>query len=454
MNPPLFASPDNTQQSSVTLWPERADVGRESFVVTGSDALVFEKVLKDPVHDEVVFDRSLLWDLVNTSAMQRLRRIRQLGTSYMTYHGAEHTRFAHSLGAYETMRKVLIHLERECGWPVLERDRLLALCSALLHDVGHGPFSHTFETILNVHHELWTHRIILEDAELLSVLNDVDSQFAPDLVSILRKDGRYPVIEALVSSQLDVDRMDYMLRDALATGVSYGQFELTRLVRSLTLQNNQVFVKKSSLHTVEQYLLARYFMYVQVYLHPVTVGSDVLVEKILTRVKDLLEAHHDVSIPSSLKAVMMTGGDVPVATYLNLDESVLVYAFHLFQESTDDVLSNLASRFLNRRLFTPVIREQPTLSEWASLRTIAKAMGYHPDYYVTERESKIPGYEVLGQGITLIDDAGHATDLSQASKLIRTLVPSLEYRLFLPKDMFSGDGGDMARRVKSILFPR
>lgn len=415
---------------------------------------MFEKVLKDPVHDEVVFDCPLLWDLVNTSALQRLRRIRQLGTSYMTYHGAEHTRFAHSLGAYETMRRVLMHLERECGWPARARDRQLALCSALLHDIGHGPFSHTFETILHVHHELWTHRIILEDVELRQRLDSVDSEFASDLVRILRKDGRYPVIEALVSSQLDVDRMDYMLRDALATGVSYGQFELTRLIRSLTLQNDQVFLKKSSLHTVEQYLLARYFMYVQVYLHPVTVGSDVLVEKILTRVKDLLESGENVRIPTSLERVMMTGGDVPVETYLRLDESVLVYAFHMFQESSDKVLSDLAARFLNRRLFTPIIREQPTLSEWASLRTIAKTMGYHPDYYVTERASKIPGYEVLGQGITLIDEHGLTTDLSQVSKLIRTLVPSLEHRLFLPKDMLSDAGDDMAGRVQSILFGR
>ncbi|WAH35731.1 HD domain-containing protein [Alicyclobacillus dauci] len=414
---------------------------------------MFEKVLKDPVHDEILFDHSLIWSLVNTSAVQRLRRIRQLGTSYMTFHGAEHTRFAHSLGAYETMRRVLLHLERECGWPSDERDTLLALSAALLHDVGHGPFSHTFESVLGVHHERWTKRIIMEDPSLRSILDEVDSNFAKDLVSILNKDGKFPCIEALVSSQLDVDRMDYMLRDAMATGVSYGQFELTRLVRSLTYQDGHIYVKRMSLHTVEQYLLARYFMYVQVYLHPVTVGSDVLVEKIITRVRDLLELGHEIQVPPALLSVL-TGGDSSVEAYLRLDESVLIYAFHLWSEDKDEILSDLATRFLNRKLFAPVVRDKPSVSEWASLRTIAKAMGFHPDYYVTERVSHIPGYEVLGQGITLVDNRGEFTDLSQVSKLIRTLVPSHEHRLFLPKEMLESGSDPMSTRVKSIIYDR
>lgn len=414
---------------------------------------MFEKVLKDPVHDEILFDSPLIWALVNTPAVQRLRRIRQLGTSYMTYHGAEHTRFAHSLGAYETMRRVLLHMERECDWPRDERDRQLALCAALLHDVGHGPFSHTFESILDVHHEAWTYRIIVEDKGLRAVLDEVDSDFADDLVAVLSKTGRFPAIESLVSSQLDVDRMDYMLRDAMATGVSYGQFELTRLIRSLTLLDGQVYVKRLSLHTVEQYLLARYFMYVQVYLHPVTVGSDVLVEKILTRARELIEDDRRFDMPAALRDVI-TGSDVSVDTYLRLDESVLLYAFHLFSEGDDEVLRDLADRFLNRRLFTPVIREQPSVSEWASLRTMAKAMGFHPDYYVTERGSKIPGYEVLGQGITMVDGQGDLADLSQVSKLIRTLVPSQEHRLFLPREMLENADGAIAHRVHSIVFSR
>lgn len=414
---------------------------------------LFEKVLKDPVHDEILFDDSLLWDLVNVPAVQRLRRIRQLGTSYLTFHGAEHTRFAHSLGAYETMRRVLYHLQRECGWPKDRRDERLALSAALLHDVGHGPFSHTFESVLGIHHEEWTYRIILEDYELRKTLDGVDSDFALDLVSILRKEGRFPAIEALISSQLDVDRMDYMLRDAQATGVSYGRFELARLIRSLTMTDGRIYVKSSSLHTVEQYLLARYFMYVQVYLHPVTVGSDVLVEKILTRVRDLMSEESRVEVPDALARVLAPAG-TDVAAYVRLDEAVLVYAFHLWSEADDAILRDLSARFLHRKLFAPVVREDPSQIDLAALRTTAKAMGFHPDYYVSQRQCIIPGYDVLGQGITLIGANGDMVDLSQASKLIRTLVPSRENRLFLPKEMLEESAGSLGRRARSIVYSR
>lgn len=414
---------------------------------------MFEQVLKDPVHDEILFEDQFLWQLVNTPVVQRLRRIRQLGTSYMTFHGAEHTRFAHSLGAYETMRRVLQHLERECGWPRERRDKQLALAAALLHDVGHGPFSHTFETVLHVHHEAWTYRIILEDETLRSILDGIDDAFACDLVSILQKDGRFPAIEALISSQLDVDRMDYMLRDAKSTGVSYGQFELTRLIRSFTYADGRIFVKRMSLHTVEQYLLARYFMYVQVYLHPVTVGSDVLVEKILCRVQDLVKEGRDVFIPNAL-AIVLEREQPSIEAYVKLDESILLYAFHEWADGSDDILKDLAIRFLNRRLFAPIVRDKPSQSEWAALRTAAKAMGFQPDYYVTERVSQIPGYEILGQGITLMDASGELTDLSQISKLIRTLVPSQEHRLFFPKEMLDWVHHPLSHRVQSIVYAK
>ncbi|MDI9260129.1 HD domain-containing protein [Alicyclobacillus sendaiensis] len=412
---------------------------------------MFEKVLKDPVHDEILFDDPLLWALVNVPAFQRLRRIRQLGTSYLTFHGAEHSRFAHSLGAYETMRRVLYHLQRESGWPTDPREIRLALAAALLHDVGHGPFSHTFESVLGVQHEAWTHRIILEDPALRSVLDGVDDEFAPDLVRVLRRESRYPAVESLISSQLDVDRMDYMLRDAEATGVSYGLFELARLIRSLTYWDGRIYVKRQNLHTVEQYLLARYFMYVQVYLHPVTVGSDVLVEKILVRAKDLIAEGERITMPEPLRRVL--DGDMEdVSWYIRLDESVLLYAFHTFAEHPDPILRDLAERFLHRRLFAPVVRQGPTpVDDLALLRTTAKAMGFHPDYYVSLRACKIPGYDVIGQGLLLRDASGRVEDLSQASKLIRTLVPSSEERMFLPKEMLD-PAHPLSARVRSIAY--
>ncbi|MBX6353350.1 MAG: HD domain-containing protein [Thermoflavifilum sp.] len=411
----------------------------------------FVKVLKDPVHDEILVEDPWVWRLINTAALQRLRRIRQLGTSYLTFHGAEHSRFTHSLGAYETMRRVLIQLERECGWPRDERDRKLALSAALLHDVGHGPFSHTFEAVYPVHHEQWTRRILLEDDELATVLGEVDDAFADDLVGVLEKRGRFPIVEQLISSQLDVDRMDYLLRDAMNTGVSYGRFELARLIRSLSLAGDQVVLKASGLHTVEQYILARYFMYTQVYFHPVTVGSDVLVMQILRRAGEVWQAGGMEDMPPELTVFWRGSADqVRVQDYLAIDESTLVYAFHCFARSADVVLADLARRFLHRRLLAPVIRPEPTQEEWAALRTAARALGFHPDYYISGRASAVAGYVYRGEGISVLMADGRVSELSRESKLVRSLVPESEYRLFLPKEMIEGDT-PVHERVRSIL---
>lgn len=412
----------------------------------------FQKVLKDPVHDEILVDDPWIWKLVNTAVVQRLRRIRQLGTSYLTFHGAEHSRFTHSLGAYETMRRVLTYLHNDAGWPTDSRDRRLALAAALLHDVGHGPFSHTFETVYPINHEHWTQRIILEEPELNGVLSEVDLKFATDLTAILGKKGGNPYVRQLVTSQLDVDRMDYLLRDALNTGVSYGRFELARLIRSLTIHEGDVVLRHSGLHTAEQYILARYFMYTQVYLHPATVGSDVLVRQILTRANELWQSGDLREMPKELLAILSTSGErVSVEDYLAIDESTLQYAFHMWSGSHDDVLSDLSKRFLHRRLFAHVVRQEPTSEEWAALRTAARALGFHPDYYVSGRNSAIAGYVYRGEGISVQKADGTISELSRESRLVRNLVPDSEYRLFLPKEMMEGEG-PICERVRSILI--
>ncbi|MDQ0188998.1 HD domain-containing protein [Alicyclobacillus cycloheptanicus] len=411
----------------------------------------FEKVLKDPVHDEILVDDPWVWRLVNSAAVQRLRRIRQLGTSYLTFHGAEHSRFTHSLGAYETMRRVLIHLQRECGWPADERDRKLALSAALLHDVGHGPFSHTFESIYPVHHEQWTRRILQEDDEMQTILAEIDDEFANDLVGILQKAGRHPMVEQLITSQLDVDRMDYLLRDALNTGVSYGRFELARLLRSLTISDGQILLRANALHTVEQYILARYFMYAQVYLHPVTVGSDVLVLQILRRAGDLIRDGKLRELPQELLAIIGADEmDIRVSDYLALDESTLLYAFRQWSRSEDSVLADLSQRFLHRRLFAPITRTEPNSEEWAILRTAARALGFHPDYYVSGRTAEISGYVYRGEGILLLRPDGSRTELSRESKIVRSLAADTEYRIFIPKEMVEGDD-PVCERVRNLV---
>ncbi|MCL6444739.1 MAG: HD domain-containing protein, partial [Alicyclobacillus sp.] len=298
----------------------------------------------------------------------------------------------------------------------------------------------------------WTRRILLEDAELSNVLAEGGADFADELVQILAKTGGSTIVRQLITSQLDVDRMDYLLRDALNTGVSYGRFELARLIRSLTIVDEQVVLKESGLHTVEQYILARYFMYTQVYLHPVTVGSDVLVMQILKRAGELWHAGQLSEMPSELVALLSgDAAQVPVQDYLAIDESTLVYAFHRWSRVPDAILSDLANRFLHRRLFWPVVRPEPTAEEWAALRTSARALGFHPDYYVSGRASEISGYVYRGEGIPVLRSDGRLSELSRESRIVRALVPDSEYRLFLPREMVEGEGS-IFERVRSIVL--
>src|SRR5690606_36427469 len=168
-----------------------------------------EKVFKDPVHKYVHVNSPVIWALINTREFQRLRRIRQLGTSFYTFHGAEHSRFSHSLGVYEITRKIISQFERNRypDWP--REERMLCLCAALLHDVGHGPFSHSIEPIFHVDHEEWSCEIILGDTEINRVLRKAGDHFPNQVASVIRKTYDRSIVVQLISSQLDADRMDY-----------------------------------------------------------------------------------------------------------------------------------------------------------------------------------------------------------------------------------------------------
>jgi HD superfamily phosphohydrolase len=400
-----------------------------------------EKVFKDPVHDYIyVFDK-LIWDLINTRAFQRLRRVRQLGTAYLTYHGAEHTRFTHSLGVYETMRKVLSHFERKFGWPGDPRTRLLALCAALLHDIGHGPFSHTIETVFKFHHEEFTQRILLEEPDVNAILRRVDDQFPQDVADVIAKKDKYPLVVKLISSQLDVDRMDYLLRDAVNTGVTYGRFELERLIRVMSPQGNDIVVKKSGQQTVEQYILARYFMYSQVYLHPVTLSSDVLLRHAFLRAKTLHERGALGFLPDELRPFLdKTMDEMSVEEYLRMDESVMTYTFHRWAEAEDAILRDLADRFINRRLFGSIHTRELKEVEKQTVRDMFRSQGLNPDYFLAFSNATGAGYHMYRQGITLVEEDGDKMDIADASPLVRSLKPITQYRIFCPKEVLRGEG--------------
>ena len=251
-------------------------------------SLPIEHVFRDPVHDYIHVQHQIILDLINSSEFQRLRRIKQLGTSSLTFHGAEHTRFTHSLGVYEITRRICDKFQRnyatqtpdDGGWD--DNERLVALCAALLHDIGHGPYSHTFEHIFKTNHEEITVAIITSpETEVFKVLAKISEDFPAQVASVIQKTYPNPQVVQLISSQIDADRMDYLLRDAYHTGVNYGTFDLTRILRVIRPYKDGIYFQLSGMHAVEDYIVSRYQMYMQVYFHPVSRGMEVILDQFL-----------------------------------------------------------------------------------------------------------------------------------------------------------------------------
>jgi HD superfamily phosphohydrolases len=255
-----------------------------------------EKVFRDPVHNYIHVQHKVILDLINTKEFQRLRRVKQLGTSSFTFQGAEHTRFTHCMGVYEITRQICDNFQR--NYPTKtpndglwnDDERLVALCAALLHDVGHGPYSHTFEHIFDTDHEMWTQKIITsKETEINQVLRQVSDDFPEKVASVISKTYPNPQVVQMISSQIDADRMDYLLRDAYFTGTKYGMFDLTRILRVMRPYQGGIAFDNDGMHAVEDYVLCRFQMYQQVYFHPVSRGMEVVLTKLLQRAKDLYE---------------------------------------------------------------------------------------------------------------------------------------------------------------------
>jgi HD superfamily phosphohydrolase len=385
-----------------------------------------EKVFKDPVHRYVHVKDQLIWELINTPEFQRLRRIRQLGTTFTTFHGAEHSRFNHSLGVYEVMRRILEKFMEGASWE--EEDRLLCLSAALLHDVGHGPFSHAFEKVFHTDHEEWTQAILLGETKINQVLKRVSKDFPQKVSEVIAKTYENKLIISLISSQIDADRMDYLLRDAYYTGVNYGNFDIERILRVMRPHEEYAVIKHSGMHAVEDYIMSRYQMYWQVYFHPVTRSSEVVLRKIFKRAKHLYHSGYTFQQePQLLKPLFED--QVNLKDYLRLDEAVILYFFQVWQEEEDPILVDLCDRFLNRRLFKYIEFFPSTqMKLWPELVQLFQEVGIDPEYYIEIDSSSDLPYDFYRPGeeeerlpIHLLMPNGGLRELSRESEIVEAI---------------------------------
>ncbi|MEH7222232.1 HD domain-containing protein [Bacillus sp. JJ1566] len=420
-----------------------------------------EKVFKDPVHSYVHVQDRVIWELVATSEFQRLRRIRQLGTTYFTFHGAEHSRFNHSLGVYEIVRRIIDDVFRER--PLLnEEERLLALSAALLHDLGHGPFSHSFEKVFHYDHEEFTQAIIVGDTEVNRVLKQVGEDFPKKVAEVIAKTYKNKLVVSLISSQIDADRMDYLLRDAYYTGVSYGNFDMERILRVMRPQEDQVVFKSSGMHAVEDYIMSRYQMYWQIYFHPVTRSSEVILTKILHRAKQLYKENYEFKT-APVHFVSIFEDTLTLKDYVRLDEGVFSFYFQVWQDEDDAILSDLCRRFLNRNLFKYVEFDPSTqMMKMMELRSLFEDAGIDPTYYlVVDSSSDLPydfyrpGEEEERLPINLLMPNGEIRELSRQSEVVDAISGKrrTDHKLYFPQDLIEKlpDDSKVKQKIKDAL---
>lgn len=426
-----------------------------------TEKLSEEKVFKDPVHRYIHVRDRVIWDLIGTKEFQRLRRIKQLGTTFLTFHGAEHSRFNHSLGVYEIVRRIIDDVfDGRPEWN--DGDRLLTLCAALLHDLGHGPFSHSFEKVFDFDHEDFTRAIILGDTEVNKVLSKAGSDFPEKVAEVIAKTSEKKLVVSLISSQIDADRMDYLQRDAYFTGVSYGQFDMERILRVMRPREEQVVIKKSGMHAVEDYIMSRYQMYWQVYFHPVSRSAEVLLSKILHRAKDLFEQNYMFK-NKPVHFYSFFNNQAILEDYLKLDEAVILYYFQIWQEEEDGILKDLCRRFVNRNLFK--YAEFDPAKEYkklAKLNELFKQADLDPEYYlVVDSSSDLPydfyrpGEEEERLPIHLLMKNGELRELSRESEIVDAISGKrrTDHKLYYPADfLFDGSSKkEIKQQIGALL---
>ncbi|MDR1567957.1 MAG: HD domain-containing protein [Streptococcaceae bacterium] len=407
-----------------------------------------EKVFRDPVHNYVHVNQRIIYQLINTREFQRLRRIKQLGTSSFTFHGAEHSRFSHSLGVYEITRKITEMFETKYpasklkgGW--LPEETLIALIAALLHDIGHGAYSHTFEHIFKTDHEHITQEIITSDTtEVGQLLRQYDTSLPEKVAAVISHDYPNPQVTSLISSQIDADRMDYLLRDAYFTGATYGNFDLTRILRVIRPHASGITFKRSGMHAVEDYLVSRYQMYMQVYFHPASRSVEVILNHLLKRAKIVFAEDFDFFQRTSPRLLPFFSNHFTLSDYLALDDSVLNTYISVWINHPDAILSDLADRFINRRIFKSIIFDDE--EQLAPLLKNIEAAGFDPSYYTAIHSSFDLPYDLYRPKtinprtqIEIIEADGTLAELSSLSPIVKALtgIKAGDKRFFFPKEM-------------------
>ncbi len=400
------------------------------------------KIFNDPIYGFIRIPDALIFNLIADPYFQRLRRISQMGLSYLVYPGAHHTRFHHALGSMHLMQEA-IQLLRFKGVEITVEEAHGLLCAILLHDIGHGPFSHAMEHSLveGIQHEAISHLF----------MEELNHKFNGSLtlgIEIFKGTYKKKFLNQLVSSQLDMDRLDYLKRDSFYTGVAEGNINAERLITMLNVVDDTLVVEEKGIYSVEKFLMARRFMYWQVYLHKTGLVAEQLLIKTLKRAKELVEMNIDLPCSTSLMFFLKNKIDKTnfnrevLKRFASLDDIDILSAIKQWQYSPDFVLSKLCEMILNRKLLNIRLKNKPVKDNkfkalFENFKTKHKLNDAETSYFVFRGIIENKAYNQDKQNINVLRSNGKLMDVAKASDHLNLIALSetvTKYYICYPKE--------------------
>ena len=377
------------------------------------------KIFNDPIYGFITIPNSLIFDLIEHKYFQRLRRISQMGMSYLVYPGAHHTRFHHAIGCMHLMQKA-VNVLRFKGVEINDNEENALYVAILLHDIGHGPFSHAMEhSIVNgVSHESIS----------LLFMEELNKEFNGSLtlaIDVFKGNYHRKFMYQLISSQLDMDRSDYLKRDSFYTGVAEGNVNSERLITMLNVVDDVLVVEEKGIYSVEKFLVARRFMYWQVYLHKTGLAAEQLLTRVLKRAKQLIQKGERLHASSALlyflehETSLDNFNDETLEIFARLDDSDIVSAMKEWQFHDDFVLKELCKMIINRDLLKVKIKNKPPKPEMLK-KYLSKMINTYniteeeAEYFVFSGPIKNQAYQSKEQAISILQKTGKIVELSKA----------------------------------------
>ena len=395
------------------------------------------KIISDPVFGFIKIPRGLLYNIVKHPLMQRLTRIKQNGLASVVYPGAQHTRFQHSIGAFHLMSEAILSLQQK-GIFIFDSEAEAVEAAILMHDIGHGPFSHVLENTL-------IQGISHEDISLL-MMDEINKEMDGQLnlaIKIFKNDYPKSFLHQLISSQLDVDRLDYLRRDSFFTGVHEGNIGSARIIKMLDVVDDNLVVESKGIYSIENYLTSRRLMYWQVYYHKTAVACEKVLINLLLRAKYLAAQGADIFCPPQLKYFLYNHVDAKffhthpeaLKMYEMLDDNDIWSSVKVWMQHEDKILSTLATDLINRNIFKVEVLDKPISEE--ELTAIQQKIAEQADvtyeeakYLVSYSTIQKDMYDINDDKITILYKDGTCKDIAEASDLLNIALLSKKIRKY------------------------